>query len=154
MVTIRNSNLTVHNRLIRSTFYGYHARRNTELVQITSFVPCYMGTKTKEFIWGLIKKKWNKNSTKRLLKDDFPTKIWKTFVTLCNFSSFIPIVRYELQKIFLKVLVTNKTYVLWKMSKMTETDVADSYEISWYVYISWLRFGVENKTDIKSSYNI
>ena len=50
------------------------------------------------------------------------------------FLTFILTVKEELQKNFL----TNKTYVLWKISVMTETDVADSYEISWHVYINML----------------
>ena len=45
-------------------------------------------------------------------------------------------------------------YVLWKGSEMTETDIVDSYEISWHVCINLLFIYLDYAFDIKLSYNI
>ena len=49
----------------------------------------------------------------------------------------MPTVRYELRKNVQKDLATNKTYVLLKSSKMTETGILDGYEINMlFIYLS------------------
>ena len=46
---IRNSDLTIQTRLIHNAFFGNHLVRCLEIVEITSLVPRYIGTKDKTY---------------------------------------------------------------------------------------------------------
>ena len=51
---------------------------------------------------------------------------YKRLLAICNISTFILTVRYEVQK----NLDTNKTFALWK-TDITETAAVDGYEMSY-----------------------